>query len=127
MHSNIRTRSRPRGAIVTAALRSSAGLIAAAAVVLSACATSHAPAALTGRLAGPRPAQFATTAQVLEAVKAAQSINDVPSSVSGFLTKADWPMATGRFDCHRSTHEVDLPANILDPSRISVRAMCSWC
>jgi hypothetical protein len=111
-----RTRSRHRGVMVTAALRSSAGLIAAAAVALSACSTSHAPAAPQRASTDPGRT-VATTAQVLEAVKTAQSINDLPDSVGVFLTKADWPMATGRFDCHQvDPHEVDLPANILDPS-----------
>ncbi len=83
-----------------------------AAIVLSACATSKAPA-------GPQPASadtgrtFATSAQVLEAVKAAQSINDVPSSV-GFLTNADWPDVTRQFDCHSVD---DVPANVVDPTR----------
>ena len=119
-----RTRSRHRGVIVTAALRSSVGLIAAAAVALSACSTSHPPAA--PRSASTDPGRTAaTTAQVLEAVKTAQSINDLPDSVGVFLTKADWPMATGRFDCHQvDPHEVDLPANILDPS-ISEFGQCA--
>ena len=111
-----RTRSRHRGVIVTPALRSSAGLIAVAAVVLCACSTSHAPAAPLGASMNSER-RFATTAQVLEAVKAAQGINDLPDSVRGFLTKADWPMATGHFDCHEvDPHEVDLPADVLDPS-----------
>jgi len=115
----IRTRSRRRGVTttpVTPVLRSSAALLAAAAFALSACATSHAPGSTPGAAInsdGP----FATTAQVLEAVKAAQGIDDLPDSVGGFLTKADWPMATGHFDCHQvDPHEVGLPANVLDPS-----------
>jgi hypothetical protein len=115
----MRTRARRRGVTTTPgtpALRSSAAMLAAAAVVLSACVTSHAPAAPLGasmNSEGP----FATTAQVLEAVKAAQGIDDLPDSVTGFLTKADWPMATGHFDCHEvDPHEVNLPANVLDPS-----------
>jgi hypothetical protein len=91
-------------------------MIAVAAVVLSACATSNAPAAPQGASANPGQT-FATTAQVLEAVKAAQTINTLPDSVGYFLTKADWPMATGHFDCHEvDVHQVSLPANILDPS-----------
>jgi hypothetical protein len=91
-------------------------MIAVTAVVLSACSTSHAAPQ------GPTNLKrtFATTAQVLDAVKAAQSTNELPSSV-GFLTKADWSMATGRFDCH----DVDLPANILDPSRDSEFGQCA--
>jgi hypothetical protein len=107
----IRTRWRHRGVIVTPALRSSAGMIAVAAVVLSACSTSNGPAAPHGASADPERT-FATTAQVLGAVKAAQGINDLPSSV-GFLTKEDWPMVKEHFDCH----EVDAPANITDPKR----------
>ena len=116
----VKTRRRPRGVMVTAALRSSAGMIAAAAVVLSACSTSHAPAARQGSPTNPGQT-IATTAQVLQAVKAAQNINDLPNS-AGFLTKADWwPMPTGHFDCH----EVDLPANILDPMRETKFGQCA--
>ena len=99
-------------------------VIPAAAVVLSACATSHAPAAPLGAsVNSERP--FATTAQVLEAVKAAQGINDLPDSV-GFLTKADWSMATGHFDCHELyPDEVDLPADVLDASRGSEFGQCA--
>jgi peptidoglycan/LPS O-acetylase OafA/YrhL len=57
---------------------------------------------------------FATTAQVLEAVEAAQSINDLPSSVAASLstasTAADQAQATGRFDCKR----IALPVNFVD-------------
>ena len=106
----IRTLSQRCGVIVTPALRSSAGLIAVAAVVLSAC--SDAPTVPPGASADPGRT-FATTAQVLEAVKAAQNIDDLPSSV-GFLTKADWPMAQGQFDCHSVG---DVPANVVDPTR----------
>ena len=111
--------------IVTSALRSSAGMIAAAAVVLSACSTSHPPTAPQGAWGDPGRT-VATTAQVLDAVKAAQNINDLPNSV-GFLTKADWwPMATGRFDCHQvHPHEANLPANIVDPSRASEFGQCA--
>ncbi len=119
-----RTRSRHRGVIATSALRSSAGIIAVAAIVLSACSTSHAPAAPQGA-SGNAGRTFATTAQVLEAVKASQNITDLPDSVGVFLTKADWPMATGHFDCHEvDPHEVGLPANILDPS-ISEFGQCA--
>jgi hypothetical protein len=112
----VRTRSRHRGVIVTPALRLSARMIAVAAVVLSACSTSNAPAAPRGASTDPGRT-FATTAQVLEAVKAAQSINTLPNSV-GFLTKEDWPFAIGHFDCHDvDPHAVDLPASVLDPSR----------
>jgi hypothetical protein len=107
----VRTRSRHRGVIVTPALRSSAGLIAVAALVLSACSTSNAPAAPRGASTDSERT-FAATSQVLEAVKAAQSINVLPNSV-GFLTNADQAKATGRFDCH----EVDLPASIVDPTK----------
>ena len=107
----VRTRWRQRDVIVTPALRSSAAMIAVAAVVLSACSTSNAPAAPQGASAGSQRT-FATTSQVLEAVRAAQSIKVVPNSV-GFLTNVDWAKAKGRFDCH----EVDLPASIVDPSK----------
>jgi hypothetical protein len=60
---------------------------------------------------------FATTAQVLETVKAAQSINVLPSSVAASLptasTPADQAQATGRFDCQ----EIALPANFVDFSK----------
>jgi peptidoglycan/LPS O-acetylase OafA/YrhL len=59
----------------------------------------------------------ATTAQVLEAVKAAQSINVLPNSVAASLPTASTPQdqakATGRFDCH----EIALPANFVDFSK----------
>jgi hypothetical protein len=120
----VRSPWRHRGVTITPALRSSAAILAAAVVVLSACATSHAPRAPLGAaMNSKRP--FATTAQVLEAVKAAQGINDLPDSV-GFLTKADWPMATGHVDCHQvGPDEVDLPANVLDPSRGSEFGQCA--
>jgi hypothetical protein len=112
----VRTRSRRRGVSVRPALRSLAGMIAVAAVLLSACSTSHAPAAPQGASAN-LGGKFATTAQVLQAVEAAQTTTTLPDSVGYFLTKADWPMATGHFDCHEvDVHEVGLPANILDPS-----------
>jgi hypothetical protein len=99
-----------RGVIVPPARRSSAGLLAVAAIVLSACSDAH----TASQGAPPNPGQtVATTAQVLEAVKAAQNIVDLPSSV-GFLTKADWPMAQGQFDCHSVD---DVPANVVDPER----------
>jgi hypothetical protein len=107
----VRTRLRQRGVIVTPALRSSAGMIAVAAVVLSACSTSNAPAAPQGASTDSQRT-FATTSQVLEAVKAAQSINVLPNSV-GFLTNVDQAKATGRFDCH----EVNLPASVVDPNK----------
>jgi peptidoglycan/LPS O-acetylase OafA/YrhL len=60
---------------------------------------------------------FATTAQVLHAVKAAQGINVLPSSVAASLstasTPADQARATGRFDCQ----EIALPANFVDFSK----------
>ena len=49
-------------------------------------------------------------AQVLQAVKAAQSINVLPNSVAASLTQTDQAKATGRFDCYRIT----LPANFVD-------------
>jgi hypothetical protein len=108
----VRTRSRRRDVIVAPALRSSAGLIAVAAVVLSACATSNAPAGSRGA-AADKGRTLATSTQVLEAVKAAQSVDDVPSSV-GFLTNADWPDVSRHFDCHSVD---DVPANVVDPNR----------
>jgi len=60
---------------------------------------------------------FATTAQVLQAVKAAQGINVLPSSVAASLptasTPADQAQATGRFDCQ----EIALPANFVGFSK----------
>ena len=98
-----------RGVIIPPALRSSAGLLAVAAIVLSAC--SDAQTASPG--APPNPGQtFATTAQVRQAVRAAQIV-DLPSSV-GFLTKSDSSRVQGQFDCH----SVDgVPANVVDPNR----------
>jgi peptidoglycan/LPS O-acetylase OafA/YrhL len=55
----------------------------------------------------------ARTARVLEAVKAAQSINVLPNSVAASLTKEDQAKATRRFDCH----EIALPANFIDFSK----------
>jgi hypothetical protein len=89
--------------------RRAAALIAVGALVLSACSTSKAPQDLT---AGPGKT-FATPAQVLEAVQAAETVNDLPSKV-GFLTKDDWPMVAEEFDCH---NPVGQPANIVDPKR----------
>lgn len=86
--------------------------IAAAAVVLSACSTSNAPAVPQGAATNPGRT-VATAAQVREAVKAAQTIDTLPDSV-GFLTKADWPLAKGHFDCHPV---VGVPDNIVDPKR----------
>ncbi len=59
----------------------------------------------------------ATRAQVLEAVKAAHSINVLPGSVAASLptasTPADQAKATGRFDCQK----IALPANFVDFSK----------
>jgi len=89
--------------------RRAAALIAVAALILSACSTSKAAQNLS---AGPGKA-FATPEQVLEAVQAAENVNDLPSTV-GFLTKADWPMVAEEFDCHNPTGQ---PANVVDPKR----------
>ena len=56
---------------------------------------------------------ISTPTQLVEAVKAAQSINVLPSSVAASLTKEDQAKATGRFDCH----EIALPANFIDFSK----------
>ena len=112
----VRSHRRQRDVVVTRASRYSAGIIAAAAVVLSACAQSNAPAAPQGAPTNPGRT-FATTAQVLEAVKAAQSINDLPNSVAASLPTASTPQdqakATGRFDCH----QIALPGNFVDFSK----------
>lgn len=42
---------------------------------------------------------YASTAQVLEAVKAAQDLNKLPESVAASLTKNDQPEPKQRFDC----------------------------
>jgi hypothetical protein len=120
----VRSPWRHRGVTVTPALRSSAAILAAAVLVLSACATSHAPRAPLGAsMNSARP--YATTAQVLEAVKAAQGVNNLPDSV-GFLTKVDWSLPRGNFDCHEvDPREVGLTANILDPSRGSAFGQCA--
>ena len=112
----VRSHRRQRDVVVTRASRYSAGIIAHAAVVLSACAPSNAPTAPQGAPTNPGRT-FATTAQVLEAVKAAQSINVLPNSVAASLptasTTADQAKATGRFDCQ----EIALPANFVDFSK----------
>jgi hypothetical protein len=108
-------------AISRSGQRGVAALVAVATVVLSACSASRAPAVPQG---APGPA-VATTAQVLEAVKAAQTINTLPDSVGYFLTKADWPMAMGHFDCHPvDAREAGLPADLLHPS-ISEFGQCA--
>jgi hypothetical protein len=105
----VRSHQQQRDVVVNRALRYSAGIIAAAAVVLSACSTSNAPVAPQGA-----PGRtVATTAQVLEAVQAAQSIDVLPDSVAASLTKEDQAKPTGRFDCH----EIALPANFADFSK----------
>jgi peptidoglycan/LPS O-acetylase OafA/YrhL len=57
---------------------------------------------------------FATPSQVLDAVKAAQRIDVLPSSVAASLptasTPADQAKATGRFDCQK----IALPGNFVD-------------
>jgi hypothetical protein len=102
----VRSQQRKR---VTRALRYSAGIIAAAAVVLIVWPTSNGPQGAPTNPGGT----FATTAQVQEAVKAAQSINVLPDSVAGSLTNLELAKATGRFDCH----EIALPANFVDFSK----------
>jgi peptidoglycan/LPS O-acetylase OafA/YrhL len=52
-------------------------------------------------------------AQVLEAVKAAQTLNVLPKSVAASLTDLDLAKATGRFDCYQIT----LPADFVDFSK----------
>jgi hypothetical protein len=86
------------------------GVMVLAVIVVSACSTKASDAARDA--AGPGQT-FATTAQVLGAVKAAESVNALPSTV-GFLTKADWPMPSAEFDCHSVD---DVPANVVDPKR----------
>jgi SGNH domain (fused to AT3 domains) len=102
---------RHRDVIGIHAFRWSAGIIAVAAGVLSACSAANSPVAPRGA-ATSYERTFATTAQVLEAVKAAESIDALPNSV-GFLTNSDQAKATGRFDCH----QVNVPANIVDPRK----------
>jgi hypothetical protein len=108
----VRSHRRQRNVVVTRALRYSAGIVAAVGVVLALWLTSKAPPAPQGAATNPG-GTFATTAQVLEAVKAAQSINVLPNSVAASLTKDDWAKATGRFDCR----EIALPANFVDFSK----------
>src|SRR5271167_3518975 len=102
---------RQRKVVITRALRYSAGIIAAVAVVLTVWPTSKGPAP-QGAPTNPS-GTLATTAQVLEAVKAAQSIKVLPNSVAASLTQMDLAQATGRFDCH----EFALPANFVDFSK----------
>jgi SGNH domain (fused to AT3 domains) len=115
----VRSHRRRRDVVVTRASRYSAGIVAAAAVVLSACAPPNAPAASPdSQDARTTPDKtFATTAQVLDAVKAAQSINVLPSSVAASLSAAstaeDQAKATARFDCQ----QIAPPANFVDFSK----------
>ena len=111
----VRNHRRQRDVVFTRASRYSAVIVAAAAVVLSACGPSNVPAAPQGAQGAPtNPGRtFATTAQVLEAVKAAQSVNALPDSVAASLTKADLAKATGRFECQA----IALPPNFVDFSK----------
>jgi hypothetical protein len=110
---------RRRRDVVTRASRCSAGIAAAAALVLSACAPPSAPAASPDSQDARPTADktFATTAQVLDAVKAAQSINILPSSVAASLSAAstaeDQAKATARFDCQQTAP----PAGLVDFSK----------
>jgi hypothetical protein len=109
----VRSRRWQHDAIVTRAWRYSAGVMAAAVMVLTACAPPNAPAASRGAPTNP-DRSFGTTAQVLEAVKAARSINILPSSVAASLSAAstaeDQAKASGRFDCK----QIALPADFVD-------------
>ena len=111
----VRNHQRQRDVVVTRASRYSAAIVAAAAVVLSGCAPSNAPAAPQGAQGAPANPDrtFATTAQVLEAVKAAQTINALPDSLAASLTKGDWAKATVRFECH----SIAPPPNLVDFSK----------
>ena len=115
----IGSHQRRRDVVVNRALRYSAGVMAATAMVLSACSPSKAPAVPPGASAAPQGASanpgpsFATTAQVLAAVRAAQSLEAVPDSVAASLTKDDQAKASGRFDCR----ETAPPANFVDFSK----------
>jgi hypothetical protein len=112
----VRSHQRQRDVVVNRVLRCSAGVIAAAAVVLSACSPKNAPDAAPADAPSASTnsdAAFATTAQVLDAVKAAQSLNVLPDSVAASLTKDDQAKATGRFDCHQTPP----PANFVDFSQ----------
>jgi hypothetical protein len=101
-------------------------MVAVGAVVLSACSTSNAPATPQGASTDSERT-FATTSQVLEAVKAAQSINVLPNSVAASLPTAstahDQAKATGRFDCR----EIALPANFVDFSKSELRHEFGQC
>jgi hypothetical protein len=108
----VRNHRRQCDVVAARALRYSAAIVAATAVVLSGCAPSNAPAAPQGAPMSP-DRTFATTAQVLAAVRAAQSINVLPDSVAASLTKADLAKATGRFDCDA----IALPPNFVDFSK----------
>jgi hypothetical protein len=105
--------------VVGRASRYSAGIAAAAALVLSACAPPNAPAAAPdSQDARTNPDKaFVTTAQVLDAVKAAQSVNILPSSVaaslSGASTADDQAKAAARFDCQQTAP----PGNLVDFSK----------
>jgi SGNH domain (fused to AT3 domains) len=102
-----KTGNRRRRDVVTRASQCTAGIAAAAAVVLAGCAPPNAPAASPNAPEAKPTADktFATTAQVLDAVKAAQSINILPSSVAASLSSAstaeDQAKASGRFDCQQ--------------------------
>jgi SGNH domain (fused to AT3 domains) len=110
------TTTTKRNIVVKRGWRYSAGIIAAGALVLSACAPSKAPVAPQGAPTN-QGRTYATTTQVLEAVKAAQSITALPNSVAASLptasTTEDQAKANGRFDCQN----IALPANFVDFSK----------
>jgi hypothetical protein len=75
-----------------------------ATLVLAACSTPATPDQSQGGTTGSATGggnerTYATTAQVLDAVKAAQSTSSLPDSVAASLTKADDAGPAGGFEC----------------------------
>jgi hypothetical protein len=96
-----------------------AGTIAALALVVmasGACGTStpknmaetHSATAPSTVESGDADQTYATTAQVLDAVKAAEGLQSVPASVAAALSTADWA-TPGKpvFDCHSVDNPTD--------------------
>jgi SGNH domain (fused to AT3 domains) len=111
----VRNRHRQFKVVVSRAFRSSAGIIAVAVLALSACATPGVPdlsekssanppgAADASAQAQPAAAEeptYATAAQVLESVKAAEGLQSLPDSLAAGLVKTDPISLNDSFHCY---------------------------
>ena len=99
--------------VVSRTFRRWAGIIAVAALVLSACSTpgvpdlsQNSPANVPGSASEPTQAAgadqqptYATTAQVLESVKAAEGLGSLPDSLAAGLVKSDPISLTDPYTC----------------------------